>query len=246
MESNLNKKPLNEWSEKERISAVKKIFSTITPKYDLLNHLLSGGQDIRWRNFTARRLPENATHLLDVATGTGDLAMTMARKHPQLKVTGVDFVREMMDIARQKTARAGLSSRIDYIAGDAMRLPFEDNMFDAATVAFGFRNMPDRIGALKEMSRVVKCGGKIMVLEMTLPRGRAGGRFFKWYIKNVIPRIGKIISGDGGAYEYLSSSIEDFLKPDELTSYFEQAGLHGIKAFPLTFGITYLHEGITR
>jgi len=244
MESNLNNKPLGEWSDKERIGAVKKIFSTITPKYDLLNHVLSGCQDIRWRRFTARRLPVNSKHIIDVATGTGDLALTVARKYPHLKIAGVDFVKEMMTIASEKTARAGLSGQIEYTVGDAMHLPFEDNTFDAAMVAFGFRNIPDRSGALEEMSRVVKSGGKILILEMTLPRRAMTGKFFAWYLKNVIPRIGKIISGNQAAYDYLSNSIEDFLKPDELTSYFETAGLRDVKAFPLTFGITYLHEGI--
>jgi demethylmenaquinone methyltransferase/2-methoxy-6-polyprenyl-1,4-benzoquinol methylase len=244
MESNSNKKSLNEWSEKERISAVKEIFNTITPRYDLLNHVLSGCQDIRWRSLTTRRLPADARYALDVATGTGDLAIAMARKRPGLKVTGVDFVKAMIDMAAVKTARAGLASQIEYITGDAMRLPFADNMFDAATVAFGFRNIPDRIGALREMARVVKPGGKILVLEMTLPRGTRTCRFFKWYLKNVVPRVGRLISGNGNAYNYLSESIENFLKPDELTRYFEKAGLVNIKAFPLTFGITYLHEGI--
>jgi len=244
MEPNLNKKPLNEWSEKERIRTVKKIFSTITPRYDLLNHVLSGCQDIRWRNFTTRRLPADARHVLDVATGTGDLAITMAHKRSELKVTGVDFVKAMIDIAAAKTARAGLASRVEYIAGDAMRLPFADDTFDAATVAFGFRNIPDRIGALREMARVVRPGGKIMVLEMTLPRETMMGRFFKWYLKNIIPIVGKLISGNKGAYNYLSDSIEDFLKPDELGIQFEKAGLKDIKAFSMTFGITYLHEGI--
>lgn len=244
MEPDLNKKPLNEWSEKERIRTVKKIFSTITPRYDLLNHILSAGQDIRWRNFTSRRLPEKATHVLDVATGTGDLAITIAKKHPRLHVTGVDFVKEMMEVAEEKTRRAGLMSKIDYVSGDAMRLPFDNNMFDAATIAFGFRNIPNRIGALREMSRVIKSGGKVLVLEMTLPRETVSSRFFKWYLKNVLPRVGRVISGNKDAYDYLSNSIEDFLKPDELTEYFKQAGLHEIKVFPLTLGITCLHEGI--
>lgn len=244
MESNSKKKSLNEWSEKERISAVKEIFNTITPRYDLLNHVLSGCQDIRWRKFTTGHLPADARHVLDVATGTGDLAIAMARRRSGLKITGVDFVRTMMAMAIAKTERAGLTSQIEYIAGDAMQLPFSENTFDTAAVAFGFRNTPDRIGALREMSRVVKPGGKIMVLEMTLPRGSMMGRFFKWYLKNVVPRVGRLISGNGSAYDYLSESIEDFLKPDELTRYFEKAGLVNIKAFPLTFGITYLHEGI--
>ncbi|MEW5922542.1 MAG: bifunctional demethylmenaquinone methyltransferase/2-methoxy-6-polyprenyl-1,4-benzoquinol methylase UbiE [Candidatus Zixiibacteriota bacterium] len=244
MELNANNKPLNEWSEKERISAVKKIFNTITPRYDLLNHVLSGCQDIRWRKFTTRHLPSDAKHVLDVATGTGDLAIAMARKRPSLSVTGVDFVQAMMALAISKTERAGLTSQIDFIAGDAMQLPLGENRFDAATVAFGFRNIPDRIGALREMSRVVKPGGKILVLEMTLPRGTRSSRFFKWYLKNVVPRVGRLISGNGSAYDYLSESIEDFLRPDELTSYFEKAGLVNIKTYPLTFGITYLHEGI--
>jgi demethylmenaquinone methyltransferase/2-methoxy-6-polyprenyl-1,4-benzoquinol methylase len=125
-----------------------------------------------------------------------------------------------------------------------MALPFDDNEFDCATVAFGIRNMPDRLKALNEMARVVKPGGKIICLEMTFPRNMGLRRFFKWYLNNVVPLLGGIISRNPGAYRYLPDSIQDFLHPDDLSKLFRQAGLISLSEYPLTFGLTYLHEGI--
>jgi len=235
--------PIRNWTPEERIRAVKTMFSQISPRYDLLNHLLSGWQDVRWRKITARRIPPEAGMVLDVATGTGDMAMTIARKRPAALVVGVDFVPEMMAVGREKTSRAGLGSRIEYTAGDAMQLQFENNRFDAVTAAFGLRNMPDRIEALKEMARVVRPGGRVLILEMTLPRNMKLYRFFHWYLRTVIPTVGGIISGNRRAYQYLPDSIEDFIKPEQLTDYMDRAGLTNIRAWSLTFGITYLHEG---
>ncbi len=237
-----NHSPEN-WSADKRVATVKRIFGTIAPHYDLLNHLLSGGQDIRWRNKTVKRLSADSTLVLDIACGTGDLSLATVRRRPNTTVIGLDFVKPMLELARTKTDRAGLQSRVHHTVGDAIRLPFDDNRFDAAMVAFGFRNMPDRARALSEMRRVVKSGGKVLVLEMTLPRNMRMRRFFVWYLNTVIPFLGGLISGNREAYRYLPDSIADFLKPGELTGLFEGAGLLDIHAFPLTFGITYLHEG---
>ncbi len=242
MEPAINDKPLKEWTDKERITAVKGIFNAISPRYDLLNRIMSGRQDVRWRRFAVSRLPGNATTALDVATGTGDLAIDVAAGE-RIEVVGVDFVEKMMRFAVEKTEARKLKGRITYAAADALNLPFPDNSFDVATMAFGIRNMPDRLSALEEMARVVKPGGKILVLEMTFPRNLRLRRFFTWYLSNVIPVVGGIISGNRSAYKYLPDSIKDFLHPDDLVILFEKAGLKSIKAFPLTFGLTYLHEG---
>lgn len=243
MEPALDNKPLKNWTDRERIQVVKYIFNTISPRYDLLNRIMSGRQDVRWRRFTARRIPESAKRILDVATGTGDLAIDIAGLRPDVQVYGADFVPKMMELAQKKTREALLDGRIVYTAGDAMALPFKTDEFDAATMAFGIRNMPDRLSVLKEISRVVKPGGKIFVLEMTFPKSLRLRRFFTWYLNNVIPLIGGIISGNRKAYRYLPDSIQDFLHPDQLTSFFQEADLRDIKSFPLTFGLTYLHEG---
>jgi demethylmenaquinone methyltransferase/2-methoxy-6-polyprenyl-1,4-benzoquinol methylase len=242
MEPALEKKPLKQWTEQERIHAVKRIFNTISPHYDLLNRIMSARRDVSWRRFVVKRLPEDAKTVLDVATGTGDLAIEIAASRNR-QVFGADFVESMMRLAIEKTNARDLSGRISYTAADALHLPFPDNTFDAATVAFGIRNMPDRLAAIKEMKRVVRPQGKILVLEMTFPRNLRLRRFFTWYLNNVIPFVGGLISGNKSAYTYLPDSIQDFLHPDDLTDLFDKAGLKSVKAFPLTFGLTYLHEG---
>ncbi len=243
MEPSLEKKPLKAWSDQERIQAVKQIFNTITPNYDLLNHIMSARQDIKWRRVTANRIPQDAVNVLDIATGTGDLALAIAQSRPKTRIFGVDFVEAMMRQAVEKTRGRGLLSRVSYSAGDAMALPFRDGMFDAASMAFGLRNMPDRPSAIKEMVRVVKPGGKILILEMTFPRSFKLRQFFTWYLNKIIPILGSAISGNRAAYTYLPDSIQDFLHPDDLTALFNEAGIVDIHTRPFMFGLTYLHEG---
>jgi len=242
MTSTLKDTHLSNWTTDEKISAVKSIFSSITPNYDRMNHILSARQDIRWRKFMVNRLPKDAEKVLDVATGTGDVAIDIKKRRPEVNVTGVDFVREMMNTAKVKTS--GRKLKIDYVGSDAMCLPFKENTFDAATIAFGLRNIPDRLGAIKEMARVVKPGGKVLTLEMTFPKNLKMRSFFNWYLNNIIPGLGAIIARDPKAYRYLVDSIQDFIHPDVLTSIFNDAGLKSVREFPLTLGITYLHEGI--
>lgn len=244
MEPTLKNKPLKSWSPDERITAVKTIFNTITPHYDLLNRIMSGRRDVAWRRFAAKRLPTDAARVLDVATGTGDLAIEIAGQRPQTEVFGADFVEKMMRVAQEKTAQKKFLHRIHYVAADATRLPFEDNEFDSATIAFGLRNIPDRLAAIREISRVVKPSGKLIVLEMTFPENLRLRRFFTWYLNRMIPLLGGVISGNPKAYRYLPDSIQDFLSPAELSKLFAVAGLHSVKTFPLTFGLTYLHEGV--
>ena len=242
MSSNLKDSHISEWTVEEKISAVKTIFTSITPKYDRMNHILSAGQDIGWRKFMVKRLPQDAAKVIDVATGTGDVAIDIKTRRPEIDVFGADFVLDMMNAAEIKTAKRQL--RIDYTGGNAMCLPFKDDTFDAATIAFGLRNIPDRLGAIKEMARVVKPGGKVLTLEMTFPKNLRMRKFFYWYLNKIIPRLGAIIARDPKAYRYLADSIQDFIHPDVLTEIFSEAGLRDVKEFPLTMGITYLHEGI--
>jgi len=242
--SETKEKPLTHWTDEERIRRVKNIFNRISPHYDLMNHLLSAGRDIAWRRFATKRIPHQAEKILDVATGSGDLAIEAARMLPGAEVFGVDFVLRMMERARVKTDKRGLSKRIFFIAGNAISLPFGDDVFDASAAAFGMRNMPDKLNILEEMRRVVKPGGKVLILEMTFPENVKYRWFFKWYFKHIMPRLGGIVAGDRRAYQYLPDSIEDFPGPDELSGLFERAGLASIRAFPLNFGLTYLHEGV--
>jgi demethylmenaquinone methyltransferase/2-methoxy-6-polyprenyl-1,4-benzoquinol methylase len=239
----MNSEPLKNWTPDERISAVKNIFNTITPHYDLLNRIMSGRRDVAWRKFAVERIPSDARKVLDVATGTGDLAIAIAESKFDIEVVGVDFVEKMMRLAQSKTEAKKLTGKIEYSAADATSLPFNSNEFDSATIAFGLRNIPDRLAALKEMGRVVKKGGKVITLEMTFPKNLRLRNFFKWYLNNMIPILGGIISGNRLAYRYLPDSIQDFLTPDELSDLFESAGFTSTNKFPLTFGLTYLHEG---
>jgi demethylmenaquinone methyltransferase/2-methoxy-6-polyprenyl-1,4-benzoquinol methylase len=239
----LSKKPLKDRSDKEKIDAVRDIFSKITPNYDRMNRIMSARRDVSWRRFLVRRIPSDARKVLDIATGTGDVAIEIARRRPQIQVTGLDFVQEMLNLAIEKTEKDDLVDKIEYINGDAMAMPFEDSTFDASTIAFGMRNIPDRLGAIKEMARVVKPGGKVLILEMTFPKNLKMRQFFHWYLNKVIPVLGTFIAGNRSAYRYLSDSIQNFIHPDQLTDLFRQAGLQEVREYPLTMGITYLHEG---
>jgi len=239
-----NNKSLDKLTDGEKIETVKDIFNEISPRYDLMNRLMSARRDVGWRRFAVKRIPADARAVIDIATGTGDVALDIIKYRPEIKVYGVDFVRKMLDLAVIKTERKKASDKIKFLVGDAMRLPFPDDSFDASTIAFGMRNIPDRPGAVKEMKRVVRPGGKVIVLEMTFPKSLRMRQFFNWYLNNVIPILGVMITRNKAAYNYLSESIQNFLHPDQLESVFDQAGLVDVCAFPLTFGITYLHEGI--
>lgn len=239
-----SKKMPEKLTDDEKIKAVKGIFNEITPHYDLMNRLMSARRDVSWRKFAVKRIPAEARIVIDIATGTGDVALDLIKYHPEIKVYGVDFVKKMLDHAVIKTERKNVSDRIKYLVGDAMSLPFPDDSFDASTIAFGMRNIPDRLGAIQEMKRVVRPGGKVIILEMTFPKNLRMRRFFNWYLNKVIPLLGVMVTRNKAAYNYLSESIQNFLHPDQLEDLFKQADLTDIKAFPLTFGITYLHEGI--
>jgi demethylmenaquinone methyltransferase / 2-methoxy-6-polyprenyl-1,4-benzoquinol methylase len=229
--------------QKAKATAVKKIFSEIVPRYDLINHLLSANRDSGWRKFALRRIPAGAKRVLDLATGTGDMAVGATLLHPEIEITGLDFVHQMIEEAKIKKSRKAPDSTLHFVNGDAMSLPFPDCSFDTAMIAFGLRNIPDRLSAIREMARVVKSSGKILILEMTLPKTGLSSKFFNFYVGKIVPYIGGIVSGNRGAYRYLSSSIDQFLKPEELTELCTNAGLKEITAHPLTFGIAYLHEG---
>ncbi|HDR05053.1 MAG TPA: bifunctional demethylmenaquinone methyltransferase/2-methoxy-6-polyprenyl-1,4-benzoquinol methylase UbiE [Candidatus Marinimicrobia bacterium] len=228
-------------NEAQHVNNVKQIFKTIKDRYDFLNHLLSGRRDIAWRKAVVKILSPDIKAVLDLAAGTGDLTIEIARRFPDAIVLGADFVPDMLHLAVEKSK--ALPKPISYVAADALCLPFPDNHFDAVTMAFGLRNIVRKELALSEMTRVVKPGGIVAVLEMTLPAWWPARLFFHWYLTNVIPFIGSLISRKPSAYEYLSASIHTFLQPEELSVLFSKAGLINIRAKPLTFGICYLHFG---
>lgn len=228
----------------EHVGMVREIFATVTGRYDFLNRLLSLRRDIAWRRFTIRKMRFFKTfRLLDVATGTADLAIEAANGHPGIHVIGIDFVEEMLAVGRQKIASRGLFDRIRLLQADAMKLPFPDGNFDAVGIAFGIRNMPDRLGALREMRRVIVPGGRIFVLEMNFPRSRFWQGFFDLYLNRLLPGVARLFSGNPAAYRYLADSILHFPGPQAFMSLMEEAGFRNPERHSLTFGITCLYIG---
>jgi demethylmenaquinone methyltransferase/2-methoxy-6-polyprenyl-1,4-benzoquinol methylase len=218
------------------------MFDRIAERYDLLNRVLSLGADQRWRRATVEALElAPGTRVLDVATGTADLAMQLARQ-PGVTVVGVDPSSRMLSIAAEKVARAGLADRVALTVGDAERLPFETGSFDAAAVAFGIRNVPDRPLGLRELARVVRPGGRIAILELTDPRPGLIGGLGRLYVHEVVPRIGAVISG-ALEYRYLQDSIARFPTPTDFAAIMAQNHIAQVAVRTLSFGACSLFLG---
>jgi len=226
-------------------AVVRDIFTTVHGRYDFLNHLLSLRRDVGWRRAATERMRFPRTRrFLDVATGTGDLAIAAARRFPQVSVVGVDFAEPMLRLGRKKVRRAGLERRIDLQAADALSLPFPDGWFDVSAVAFGMRNIPDKLRALREMMRVTTAGGRVMVLEMTFAPSAVFRPFYALYLVGVLPRLARLFTRHGATYHYLSDSIRHFPKPAAFAAMMKEAGLESVSWRALTFGSAYLHVGI--
>jgi demethylmenaquinone methyltransferase/2-methoxy-6-polyprenyl-1,4-benzoquinol methylase len=217
------------------------MFSTIAGRYDLLNHVLSGNVDKRWRRIVATRVRERLTSssacVLDVACGTGDLSLTLF-EITGARVVGTDFCRPMLDIAAGKT-----SGRIRLIEGDALDLPFRDGTFDAATIAFGLRNLSNVESGLAELSRVLKPGGWVAVLEFSRPANAILRPLFNLYFRRVLPLMGGLVSGSLSAYTYLPASVQKFPDQSQLSLLMEQAGFVQVRYENLSGGIAALHLG---
>jgi demethylmenaquinone methyltransferase/2-methoxy-6-polyprenyl-1,4-benzoquinol methylase len=221
------------------------MFAGIAARYDLLNHLLSGSTDKRWRRLVARRLQgalevEDA-RALDVACGTGDLALALARAAQSARIVGIDFCRPMLEIAARKGETA--SNAPAFVEADALKLPFADESFDAVSIAFGLRNLASVEGGLKELRRVLKPGGRAAVLEFSTPVVPGFRTLFQLYFTRVLPRIGGLISGSRGAYEYLPDSVSRFPNQNELARLMRGVGFEEIEYQNLTGGIAALHMG---
>jgi demethylmenaquinone methyltransferase/2-methoxy-6-polyprenyl-1,4-benzoquinol methylase len=246
MEEPVEKKypPVREMTDADRIRIVKDVFTTVTGKYDFLNHFLSLRRDVAWRDFAVRNMRFSRTNrFLDVATGTADVAVAAACRYPHVLVTGLDFVREMLGPGRTKISQRQLSERVFLLQGDALSLPFPDGSFDVSAISFGLRNIPDKPRALREMLRVVVPGGQVMVLDMTFPQSRILRGVYGLYLTRILPPLARLFSKNPAAYEYLGDSIMNFLTPEALARLMEEVGLVGVKKFALTMGITYLHIG---
>jgi demethylmenaquinone methyltransferase/2-methoxy-6-polyprenyl-1,4-benzoquinol methylase len=222
----------------------RRLFTAISVRYDLLNHLLSWNIDRRWR----RKLVESAgikpgERILDLCTGTGDIAIRFARMNETGKITGIDFSEAMLRIARRKIEKRKLESKIRLLQGDALHLPFVTGSFDIVSIGFGLRNLTNRQGGIHEMVRILNDGGRVLILEFSSPQNTLFGWGYNVYLKMVIPLLGGMVSGSLEAYQYFSSSVADFLRPDEVMELMKKAGLKNIQTESLTGGIAYIYKG---
>ncbi|MCS6968114.1 MAG: bifunctional demethylmenaquinone methyltransferase/2-methoxy-6-polyprenyl-1,4-benzoquinol methylase UbiE [Cytophagales bacterium] len=219
------------------------MFDNISPYYDLLNHLLSGGIDVYWRKKAVRALAATKPQLvLDVATGTADLAIEALSLQPQ-KIIGIDISEGMLEFGRKKLLRMGLQEKIELHKADSEALPFEDNTFDAAMVSFGVRNFENLDKGLSEIYRVLKPYGMLVVLELSQPTTFPIKQLYRFYSRYILPRIGKTVSGDGAAYAYLPESVEAFPSGEAFLQRLKAAGFCHTHSQSLTWGICSLYTG---
>jgi demethylmenaquinone methyltransferase/2-methoxy-6-polyprenyl-1,4-benzoquinol methylase len=226
---------------------VQKMFSDIAPRYDLLNRLLSCGQDRYWRKRAVNRLsPQAGERFLDVATGTGDVALEIIRKVPKgvAQVVGMDFSEKMLELAQQKIDSQGRADAIQLKSGSAENLPFEDNSFDGVTTAFGVRNFSDVNRSLNEMYRVLKPGSRCVILEFALPKNSILKALYRFYFEFLLPKVGRLISRHPRAYTYLPETVAAFPVRKEFSNLMQQAGFMDVTYQELTFGIVILYTGV--
>ena len=227
-------------SKKEQIAAM---FNSISGKYDFLNHFLSLGIDILWRKRAVRLLKNHQPKLiLDIATGTGDFAIEALSLNPE-KIIGVDISEGMLSIGREKLIKKNLTDKIEFLSGDSEVLPFEDNFFDAVIVSFGVRNFENLEKGLSDMLRVLKPGGKVVILEFSKPKSFPFKQIYQFYFQWILPKIGKLISKNHAAYTYLPDSVEAFPDGDDFLNILNKIGFQKNQCTPLTLGISSIYSG---
>ncbi len=224
----------------ERAEYVQDMFARIAGRYDMMNRLMTAGQDIKWRKYVIEQaqLPENG-RLLDIATGTGDIALEGLQQQPSIQAIGGDFTIEMMQVGKREPKRQA----IQWTTADTLALPFSDDTFDAVTSGFLMRNVIDVPGAFREQTRVTKPGGHVVVLESSPPKDNLLKPFIRIHLNYVIPNLGKMISGNADAYRYLPDSTQAFKGPDELAQIMQQAGLINVHYKMFMFGTIAIHVG---
>lgn len=228
---------------------IREMFGEISPRYDFMNHFLSGGVDYYWRWRTVRAVPPRGTSpILDVCTGTGDLALAYWHRARGAAVVGADFTRQMLELAQQKAALCRLSNDgpppPTFLEADTQRLPFADNQFQIVSVAFGLRNVSDTVQGLREMIRVCQPGGRVAVLEFSMPGNRLLRWGYSWYFRNVLPRLGQLLArNQQRAYNYLPDSVSEFPSGAVLADLMQSCGLSRVSWKPLTFGVATLYIG---
>jgi demethylmenaquinone methyltransferase/2-methoxy-6-polyprenyl-1,4-benzoquinol methylase len=214
---------------------VRQMFGAIARRYDLANHVLSCGLDFSWRKRAAEIVAEEKVGtIIDLATGTGDLALALKRRLPGARIIGADFSEPMLEIAKSK----GLE---ETVVADAMRLPFADASADVVTIAFGLRNLPDWRGALREMARVLRPGGRLVVMEFSLPRPAVLRAFYRLYLHKLLPMVGAAITREKSAYDYLGRSIEEFPGGEQMLELLKEMGFDSARAKPLSAGVVTVY-----
>lgn len=220
------------------------MFDQIAFRYDFLNRFLSAGIDVGWRKKAISQLKKlQPQQILDVATGTGDVAILAEKMLKPAKIIGIDISDGMLEIGRQKIAKLGLQNKIELITGDSETIGFADHSFDAVTVAFGVRNFQNLEKGLAEMSRVLRPGGKLVVLEFSRPKNLVFKAVYNLYMNTIAPGFGKLIAKNKDAYQYLNDSVQRFPEGEEFISILKKAGYKTTSRIPLTFGICTVYCG---
>ncbi len=228
-------------SKKEQVA---KMFDSIAPRYDLLNRLLSLGIDVKWRRHLVEKVGEiDPNSILDVATGTGDVAIMLGQMLEPESIVGIDIAKNMLELGRRKASVRNLETIISFQAGDSENLDFENNTFDAVTVAFGVRNFEHTLLGLKQCQRVVRPGGRFAVLEFSKPTIFPFKQIFQFYFKYILPLIGRITSKDSKAYGYLFESVQNFPEGRQFALLMAEAGFKNIEFKRLTLGVCTLYWG---
>jgi demethylmenaquinone methyltransferase / 2-methoxy-6-polyprenyl-1,4-benzoquinol methylase len=241
-----NSVKMNLVDHKERdAKKVAQMFSNIAGRYDLLNHVLSLGLDLGWRKKVAQETGKVDCHrILDVCTGTGDMAIELCRFWKgNANIDGLDFSRELINAGRKKVEDAGLQDLITFREGNAEKLPYKDEQYEAVTITFGLRNINDRLKALMEFYRVTNPGGRFVCLEFSQPVNPVFSKAYFFYLTKFAPLISKLLGSDSAAYEYLGNTIKDFPPPNDLVKLIESAGWKGVSYNILSGGIVAIHTG---
>ena len=222
----------------------REMFSSIAPRYDFLNRLLSVGQDKDWRKRAVDLLdPMETDHILDVATGTCDVVIEIARRNLSAQIFGIDFSQRMLDLGRTKVTRNNYNKSISLQIGSGESLPFANESFDGVICAFGIRNFANIQMGLREFYRVLKPGGRIVILDFSVPQNHFLNTVYEFYFNIILPKIGNLISGHTNAYTYLPESVANFPNQKKLVEWIEKTGFKKVSFAELTFGIVSIHRG---
>jgi len=229
----------------EKVNLVGEVFRSVAPKYDLMNDLMSFGMHRLWKRFTLQQAAiREGQHVLDVASGTGDLAKAFAKKVGRTgKVVMTDINEAMLSVGRDRLADAGIVGNVECVLANAECLPFADNEFDLVTISFGLRNVTDKDAALRSMYRVLKPGGKLLILEFSHATHPLLQKAYDAYSFNIIPKMGELVTNDRESYQYLVESIRMHPNQDTLKSMMQDAGFENVEYFNLTGGVVALHKG---